>query len=60
MKNIADLNSKIEKIIQEINSKVEILNQSLKNQESNTLYQGKTLKHQSFVNPSIQRLLTIC
>ena len=60
MKNIADLNSKIEKIIQEINSKVEILNQSLKNQESNTLYKGKTLKHQSFVNPSIQRLLTIC
>ena len=44
MKNITDLNSKIEKIIQEINSKVKMFNQSLKNQESNTLYQAKTLE----------------
>ena len=44
MKNITDLNSKIEKIIQDINSKVKMFNQSLKNQESNTLYQAKTLE----------------
>ena len=44
MKNMADSKLKIEKAIQEINSKVELLNKRLKNQESNNLYQAKTLQ----------------